>query len=1538
MPRQVYLPMGQVETEHDPALLARLKEDWFLKKVPSFEVWSAATCYDPTQPEGGKAFQAMMFWCLTDASTPNPNPNIGEVMFTNTGELASHMKQPKDRFTTGYKPGNYAPKSLHVTTSTATSASPLSMTGEKLGWHSGDWTKKTKDKELNAAKDLMIGAPVAPAGSLFWYESAGMSRGQKTNAGLKSCDAKGNSRQFKAPKVPKGSKTDQDGTAQRDGCMSFGNLLAAYFGLYYYPNCERDSYNWYHKQHICDTWYTIRMRLPNPAFEVEESSLRVNEMGESEILAGGFEFPALQGPVTCWDHLARREGDGTRAMLSPWAGLPGTGTRREDSHPGDVEQKKFGTRVREINWTELPERQTWVASMDAWRKFLPKKFKGRMFDRENAQQGMNYVEGKQLGGLAFGWCFPTALFLYPHSGKGYDSTGKGRVKEIPADQERYQPWPTWRTPDGWREFPYTVFDAKKRPLVDALEPEPVDKEAWALRLRPAVQTPAAKQVAQVTGTVKAARKPRKGKQLPVPDEPEKTLHAGEQSSDPVQVSSEQVEQDTADQLHQIDTKDTGPDELFSEYLENDAVGTKYDEVAGDLSKITDELQKKKAIPPLPAGHARREKDSKGNAHFFSLQFSPWPPDDVYEKPEHGFRTDRAMNAAEVAEYERLYGSKANLLLRTTKAGHVDFVEGRYGLEREFKGERILDMKLSSYRRKDLPPELKEMFRKNMRRIVSIYWDDSGHLANRISPDQKRRGMLKGMWMCKKPAKQEIHEVQYEHSKACKRILGPVFTKEPPEEGATTRRGQLAEIWRKEDFEYNVNGIVSEMTVLCWLQSPWHYEYLPYQPMSSVFKDGETYCVGCTRCSRPFYEYEHHYAPYFLSEDKTLHWVNQYWFVGNNVDKREAPQPFHDERFWMPGKANGWRPATATNGPDAVDQVFEADGYHNWPTYAFALGRTKDLEREWNLRKDNPKLEHLKKALQTKRLWTFRQYINHMWDKDKAEGKGYDELIQGAVRPNAKVAYGMEGYKLMRSVKYGNVCRDCMATLDLAPGQYHRTGRVVSDLQLIKGGKVTPGQMQLDTWWLQLKDTKLTDGTTFDPWYIYAHTTLGSKRFVYDELGLNDDTKRQDLLKTSGWARYKRMFEVKSNKEIDRRLQLHMDAVAALSNQKACKLQDATGQQVTKVVKPPEVYVQKVWDADSSMWQQKDSEQMEAATRLLDQLMEFLDGKRGRLTLTNDWRTAAVRDAITDVHYTMSHLAAYKRDVAAPQFDPDMTRFEDRGGAKLKIHQVVKPKVKVRRYREGSKVARTTYTDEVTRDWEYEWEGDMYVQGSADGKIPAHPEHRYQTRPMTQSRLFITYSLHRRVDSELEARKVLEKMADAVRCLFGNDQELCKILVFGMKLEERTMDAVSRKMYVPIERARKEDTVFYGGDKLNSYMYDTYESHVESVTVDVGVEIGPTLHHPHFHALLTVNHWSYVQVDTFKMKALFEQMFKGTHRYYGDQFTLIDGSGRPFYTDNENPYINIKVYPTDNWASVIAGYMRKGGERETMLALRARTEA
>lgn len=1555
--------MGQppgVAQAVDQTLLNKLKKEWTLTNVPSFEVWSAATCYDPTKTDGGKAFQAMMFWCLTEYSPGGVGKSIGklwktgdavgETLYPLNGKLPKHL-QTKDRYTYDSKGGhakkgqtNYGPKTQLKTISKYYGAPTHSATNTTIGFQD--------ERGPSAfAKSLQISTPLKPSGSLWWYESAGMGRQQtktrNTGKGYKQCNAGVNaSRQFTMDTG--GPSDEQGGVTQLDGCISFGNRLAAYYGLYYYKGCEEEGVNWHHTQVVNGTHYVIRMRFPNPAYEIRGTKLWVMETGNDGSLLGdpnqGFEFPQLHGPVTCWDHLARKDEEATVTTFGPWAGIPGSGILTNTTHPGDSKDEEFPTRKREIHWAENPDSQTITAMMDTWTEYLKEnapKFQDRMYNRKeasNKQHELNFVRGEQTGGLAFGWSFPLALCLYPHSGAKFDTTG-AQTKEIPVEQKRYQPWPDWRNPEGWREFPYTNFNPKTKPLVDALEKQPEDEIGWALGVP--VRTPKAAGKERVTVTATVSAPPEED--VPASDTAPTSAPTQGEADNPENLAANQINDEDREQALQVDGLDTGPDELFSALAigGTDPDGIGYDAVAGDLNKITTALLKQK-LPQrtLTSGAERRVGDTTSNVHFYSTRYSPWPPEDVYEKPVHGFKTDRPMNAAQIANYERDYGSTANLLLRNTKAGHLDFVEGRYGLERMYNGKRILDMPLSSYRDKDMDPELAEMFRRNMRRILSIYWDNSGDLGGKITPDEKRKGMRHGMHMCKEDAPHEIHEVQYQENGACDELLPGVFqtTNLPGKKAAVDKDGVL---WRKSDFQLNVNNVVSTMTVLQWLQTPWHYEYLPYQPMTSTFKDGETYCVGCTRCSRPFYEYDCLYASYMKTEKNTSHWVHQYWHVGERVDKRCAPQPFHDKRFWKPAHHIGWRQAKATNGPDAQDQVFEAQGTHNWPTEAFQLGRTPNLKFEWDLRVKKPQLLHLQQALQQTRpyrYWTFRKYINHMWDEEKDYDKTCN-LVQGAVRPGAKVAYGMKNYKLMRSIKYGNVCRDCMATLDLAPGLYQRTGRVVSHLDMVKAGKVSPGAMQLDTWWLQLKDADLADGSKFDAWYIYAHTTLGSKRHVYTELGLDDDTKRQEMLKTSGWRRYQLMFNTKSQKVIERKLQLHMDAVAALSNNKNCKMHDEAGQELTKVVKPPDVYVQKIWDQDKTKWREKDSVQMQAATLLLDKLKAFLDGDVPHLTLTSEWRTAAVRDAITDMHYTLSHLAAYKRDVAAPQFDPQMTREEIRDDpTRLKIYQVVKPSIKIREYSEGSLEAKTTFTKPEVKNWEYDWVGDRYVLGSADGSTPAHPEHAKQTRTMTQSRLFITYSLHRAVESELEARAVLEKMADAVRCLFGNDQELCKILLFGMKLEEQTMDAVSRKMYVPIEKARKETTVFYGGDKLNSYLYDTYESHVESVTVDVGVEIGPNLHHPHFHALLTVNHWSYIQVDTFKMLAILEQMFKGTHRFFKDRFTLIDGSGRPFYTDNEKPYINIKVYPTDNWADVIAGYMRKGGERETMLALRARTEA
>ena len=71
-----------------------------------------------------------------------------------------------------------------------------------------------------------------------------------------------------------------------------------------------------------------------------------------------------------------------------------------------------------------------------------------------------------------------------------------------------------------------------------------------------------------------------------------------------------------------------------------------------------------------------------------------------------------------------------------------------------------------------------------------------------------------------------------------------------------------------------------------------------------------------------------------------------------------------------------------------------------------------------------------------------------------------------------------------------------------------------------------------------------------------------------------------------------------------------------------------------------------------------------------------------------------------------------------------------------------------------------------------------------------------------------------------------------------------------------------------------------------------------------------------------------------MEAILESMFKGLS--HGGHFHLIDGGGRPFYTDNEKPYVDIHIAPSDNVQDVYAAYVRKGADSATFKALRAIT--
>ena len=213
--------------------------------------------------------------------------------------------------------------------------------------------------------------------------------------------------------------------------------------------------------------------------------------------------------------------------------------------------------------------------------------------------------------------------------------------------------------------------------------------------------------------------------------------------------------------------------------------------------------------------------------------------------------------------------------------------------------------------------------------------------------------------------------------------------------------------------------------------------------------------------------------------------------------------------------------------------------------------------------------------------------------------------------------------------------------------------------------------------------------------------------------------------------------------------------------------------------------------------------------------------------------------------------------------------------------------------------------------------------------------------MTQTRLFITWALHSPVTDPVAARLILEKMADATRVVFS-DRHLCEMIRFGEKFvgmepgARGNADSISNSSWSPILKPRKAEAAdgFYGDAAGSytgsSYVHDTYETHVERVEVDAGMEIGPKRKHPHMHVLLTIDHWSYVQLDTWLMSSLFEEMFRGEGKY-GDKYRLLDASGLPFYTDQEFPYINVKLYPQDNWQEILANYVRKSANLNGIIA-------
>ena len=1582
------------------------------------------------------------------------------------------------------------------------------------------------------------------------------------------------------------------------------------------------------------------MRLPNPNYSLEENG----RMYVTERMHNKKDFkvslPTLMDRASPWSVIAHQFKDKKiRSVLQPWAGpvydlwVRQGSNEKEDTFYWD----KGGTH--------------WRKMQDKWVKYFAgdDDYKDRMFRRDN-------FEATQIGGRAFGWSMPVAHHLYPHADVEIDTTPLPQIAK--PTQPLYQEWPDWRI--KWETFNRLTRDG---PLAGDLEMPPKDLREYALtgsgerfdsieafygdNTTPIVtQPPTDVQPAQVPAAEIPMAQNKVGDTVEVDmdqadgdDDDQSALVARQTSAVTAQPEGEMTAASglafaLGDEANNLDGKELEVEQI-------DAIKSSEEEV-----RIGKE--------PLEPGSARRGGDTKGNHHFFSSAYAPWSVLDVYEKPFHMFVTKDRMKPEDVEDYERKYGSAANLYLRSTFPAKLTEVQTDIGTVKMLNGHRIFDYTLDGLQVRvgggfqDAKLTDLSVFHKNMRRILGIYYDNSGDLGltHRIEKDTKRKGMVKGIFVPKKSTakcndptydkggalppvftkapqdvfpptvevpveKLDVAQLKLELSTAgipfqnrekkqalvtklkaknytldglhvrvgggfqdakltdlsvfhknMRRILGiyydnsgdlglthriekdtkrkgmvkgifvpkkstakcndptydkggalpPVFTKAPqdvfpptvevpvekldvaqlklelstagiPFQNREKKQALVTKLKAKKDkalvggnpfvtaegyihrgktqlpsrYENaKVGEIRSKMTVLEWLQTPWHYEYLPFQEMSSTFKDSETYCAGCTRCSRPFFEYKHLYSDYFMATKRTSHWQHAYWRAGPTKDHNYsvAPLPFHHVGSNLDAPTDYTKPETfsfwskdeirSSKTIDSAQVTFQegndepvaAKGFHMWPTHAFLLGfidGANGLQQdpskkqytqvnstykfdirggckgvlcmEWLAR---AKLDHLVHEVALNRPFTFRQYLNHVYDPSYAKKYGYEVLFQGVVRSRRpKICYGMREYRLMRSIKFGNVCLDCAATLDLAPGLYKRTGRVTSALTLAASGKYRPGQVQVDTWWLGLKDAKLADGSTFDPWFLYMQTigripipdgfdANGKRKYTYKEGGHRKalvealkkdgvvlDQKTRDGI-TNALAKDDQ-YTIALGSDWENILQKHLDAVEQYTSERSCRfLEYKTNNQATKVAKPPEVYTQKVWDMLPNLWKDKEANVIAETSKLVKAFVEWLDSTYQNPNQRDFKLTAAqvqncnrgLRDALTDTHRSVCHLHAYKRE-RNPVFDPDMVRREYRNASIrgydncLLVFQPVTAGYKARTKtdvdfrpeyvtQEGDEVVRAYCWDvkkgaEKVDGYSHDWAGDDYVRytpagekvGALEDWVFKEDGKKYsgraimQERRMTQSRVFITYSLHRAVKSELEARGILEKMADAVRTLFGEDSNLCKIVLFGVKLQSnKGQDTVSSTSYATIEKPKKAEKLFYGQSvknvAQNSYIYDTYQTHVESVTVDAGIEIGPTYHHPHFHALVTINHWTYVQIDTFRMKAILEQMFKGKHLKYKELFMLKDGRGFPFYHDNENPYVDIRLYPTDNWADVISAYVRKGTEKESIMALRART--
>ena len=1002
---------------------------------------------------------------------------------------------------------------------------------------------------------------------------------------------------------------------------------------------------------------------------------------------------------------------------------------------------------------------------------------------------------------------------------------------------------------------------------------------------------------------------------------------------------------------------------------------------------------------LKPGSRRRRADLNG--HWESSLMQDWPHSDIYEPSVVRFMT-AVMSDGETAAKREKFGGDIDVFFASTDSNtptEITGVKKTYGNAKRVNGQDIRELLITS----DNP-----VCRRNLARILCIYFDDENGMGSRrsVKKDEeteetgavkKQEYMRLGVNVTNGAAGFSVTVLR---NKKTITAWKPVFSAGLPTPGDSeydTWKQEFDFVRKQHEQKTDVSAetlallqqLKSNMTVGEWITTPFHYEYLPYQPVHAMFQDGETYSSGCLRCARSFYEQEFVYvADSLQTKGKCRSWPVSWFKNAANKLAIDAPLPFSAPENW---------PAERIE-PSASDRVSP------WDMFAMKLSPSEKTNRK--LDPDNDKN-------------TFKKTTNYAFGHIPATSPIWQGRMEKSRR--VKVSFGMRGYQLKRANKFCNCCSDCATVLTTAPGLFIKNFQGVPYVKKKRGD---PIETINDPWWTWMWKTKNLNLHGIDE--DYTETRKDDRARVMGIL--NEFILEQQQIKPH-------MSKFRSAPTIHVQTDFKFDTWYTTPKKRRTK-KDATGQVENGGDGPEKAGLKDALKYIKELLDKEPDETDPQRTGAFRNLMREIQVK---YTHKGDLRRDPVEFGRFDKD---EYRLEFRNEVRSDSDGPDGTwhnclrtqQWLPRNGTisgvvndqdadyETRIHYATKRgegvnEVKVGGYRSFRGV---WHKDREEQTWNLvdshestQWGGDEDLlepgisEVSVDSKMTVaelqkvlkekgldtkgkkaelisrlsgvasvpiwgllkqRPFDEVQYRRKQQSRFFITYTLHRASQGP-EARLLLEKMANGLYAVFGRDDLLSELIVFGQKivnvktgkaihknsnaaknkdaLDKLDRDSYGAGMFGRITKPNKEEKIpeFYANGLGSSYVSDTYDTHIHSVDVNAGVEIGPKRHHPHFHLLLTIEHWSVIQIDYFKMRQMLEMLFRGQpapnwfkggealDSFIEKTYHLTDNSGGEFMSDAENPWVDIRLYPQDNWEDIIDDYTNKssGGVIDSALS-------